>query len=209
MQFHPLAYIVKLNIEITMADLIAKIAKKQERLPTYHSSWNRRPGAGSRMPSFGSRNNTIQPLPPTRNAVPFRVWHSSVSAGMESAAASRRGSVHTPANELTFVTVPEDPVWDTAGMTPGTDAPTASDSPPLELYMVKEVTVESDVVRRSTFAPNGSQGSLENNWDRGSPSSSGQERMDDTASLRDTPPPVIWDGSPTVSTAIATGRKSD
>lgn len=209
MQFHPLAYMVKLNIEMTMADLIAKIAKKQERLPTYHSSWNRRPGIGSRMPSFGSRNNTIQPLPPSRNAVPFRVWQSSVSGGgMDSAVVSRRGSVHTPANELTFVTVPEDPIWNAAGLTSGTDNPNPSDAP-LELYMVKEVTVESDVVRRSTFAPNGSQGSLDNNWDRPSPSSSGRERMDDTASLRDTPPPVIWDGSPTVSTTIETGRKND
>lgn len=209
MQFHPLAYMVKLNIEMTMADLIAKIAKKQERLPTYHSSWNRRPGIGSRMPSFGSRNNTIQPLPPTRNAVPFRVWQSSVSAGMDSAAVSRRGSVNTPANDLTFVTVPEDPVWNTAGMTSGADIPNVSDPPPLELYMVKEVTVESDVVRRSTYEPNGSQGSLGDNWDRPSPSSSGRERMDDMASLRDTPPPVIWDGSPSRSITIATGRKND
>lgn len=201
---------VKLNIEMTMSDLIVKIAKKQERLPTYHSSWNRRPGIGSRMPSFGSRNNTIQPLPPSRNAVPFRVWQSSVSGGggMDSAVVSRRGSVHTPANELMFVTVPEDPIWNAAGLTSGADNPNPSDAP-LELYMVKEVTVESDVVRRSTFAPNGSQGSLDNNWDRPSPSSSGRDRMDDTASLRDTPPPVIWDGSPTVSTTIQTGRKND
>lgn len=208
MQFHPLAYMVKLNIEMTMADLIGKIAKKQERLPTYHSSWNRRPGIGSRMPSFGSRNNTIQPLPPSRNAVPFRVWQSSASAGMDSVVVSRRGSVHTPANELTFVTVPEDPVWNAPGMTSGTDNTNMSEMP-LELYMVKEVTVESDVVRRSNFAPNGSQGSLENNWDQGSPSSSARDRMDDMASLRDTPPPVIWDGSPTVSTTIGTGRKND
>ncbi|KAJ0120788.1 hypothetical protein J7T55_015522 [Diaporthe amygdali] len=207
MQFHPLAYMVKLNIEMTMADLIAKIAKKQERLPTYHSSWNRRPGGGSRMPSFGSRNNTVQPLPPARNAVPFRVWQSSVSAGMDSAAVSRRGSTNTPANELTFVTVPEDPIWNTASLTSGTEAPAVSDLP-LELYMVKEVTVESDVVRRSTFAPNGSQVSLENSWGRGSPSS-GRERTDDRATLREASPPVIWDGSPSVSTTIATGRKSD
>lgn len=31
MQFHPLAYIVKLNIEMSMADLIAKIARSQDR----------------------------------------------------------------------------------------------------------------------------------------------------------------------------------
>ena len=218
MQFHPLAYMVKLNIEMTMADLIAKIAKKQERLPTYHSSFNRRPGIGSRMPSlgnsfgtsFGSRNNTVQPLPPTRNAVPFRVWQSSVSAGMDSAVVSRRGSMNPPANELTFVTVPDDPVWNAAGMT-SLDCPNVSDTP-MELYMVKEVTVESDVVRRSTFAPNGSECSMENNnWSRGSPSSSscGRERVDDMGTGRDTPPPVIWDGSPQVSTTIATGRKND
>lgn len=207
---------VKLNIEMTMADLIAKIARKQERLPTYHSSWNRRPGMGSRMPSFGnsfgnsfgSRNDRVQPLPPSRNAVPFRVWQSNVSAGMDSAAVSRRGSMNTPANELTFVTVPEDPVWNAAGMT-SPDGPNASDTP-MELYMVKEVTVESDVVRRSTFAPNGSDGSMENNWGRGSPSSSsGRERADEMGTGRDTPPPIIWDGSPQVSTTIATGRKND
>jgi hypothetical protein len=31
LQFHPLAYIVKLKIEMSMANLIAKIAKAQER----------------------------------------------------------------------------------------------------------------------------------------------------------------------------------
>lgn len=31
MQFHPLAYIVKLKIEMSMANLIAKIARAQER----------------------------------------------------------------------------------------------------------------------------------------------------------------------------------
>ncbi|KAG8157218.1 hypothetical protein KVR01_012926 [Diaporthe batatas] len=216
MQFHPLAYMVKLNIEMTMADLIGKIAKKQERLPTYHSSFNRRPAVGSRMPSFGnsfgnsfgSRNNTVQPLPPSRNAVPFRVWQSSVSAGMDSAAVSRRASMNPPANELTFVTVPDDPVWNTAGMT-SPDGPNTSDTP-MELYMVKEVTVESDVVRRSTFAPNGSEGSVGNNWGRASPASvSGRDRVDDRATGRETPPPVIWDGSPQVSTTIAIGRKID
>ncbi|KAI3391135.1 hypothetical protein diail_7920 [Diaporthe ilicicola] len=207
MQFHPLAYMVKLNIEMTMADLIAKIAKKQERLPTYHSSWNRRPGLGSRMPSFGSRNNPIQPLPPTRNAVPFRIWQGSLSAGMDSAVVSRRGSVNIPANELTFVTVPEDPAWNSASLTSGTDNPTTSELP-LELYMVKEVTVESDVVARSMFVSDRSRGSSETSRGRGSPSS-GRERMDDRATLRDPSPPVIWDGSPSVSTTIATGRKCD
>lgn len=36
MQFHPLAYIVKLKIELSMADLIAKIARQQN--PSGHSS---------------------------------------------------------------------------------------------------------------------------------------------------------------------------
>lgn len=31
MQFHPLAYMVKLNIELSMADLIAKVANMNSR----------------------------------------------------------------------------------------------------------------------------------------------------------------------------------
>jgi hypothetical protein len=218
---------VKLNIEMTMADLIGKIAKKQERLPTYHSSFNRRPGGiGSRMPSFGnsfttsfaSRNNTVQPPPPARNAVPFRAWQgSSVSAGggMDSVAVSYRGSISAPANrdELTFVTVPDDPIWNNAGIT-SPDGPNNNTSDTaMELYMVKEVTVQSDVVRRSTCAANGSEDCMENNnWGRGSPSPSfGRERLYDTpvGSGRKTPPPVIWDGTPQISTTIATGVKND
>lgn len=41
MQFHPLAYIVKLNIEMSMADLIAKIAKSQSNNPASDEYFDR------------------------------------------------------------------------------------------------------------------------------------------------------------------------
>lgn len=36
-QFHPLAYIVKLNIECSMADLISKIVRGNQRTDNFHS----------------------------------------------------------------------------------------------------------------------------------------------------------------------------
>ncbi|KAM0327585.1 hypothetical protein ACHAQA_005878 [Verticillium albo-atrum] len=41
MQFHPLAYIVKLNIEMSMADLIAKIARSQNNNPASDEIFSR------------------------------------------------------------------------------------------------------------------------------------------------------------------------
>jgi hypothetical protein len=37
-QFHPLAYIVKLNIELSMADLISKIVRSQDRVDNSDSN---------------------------------------------------------------------------------------------------------------------------------------------------------------------------
>lgn len=39
-QFHPLAYIVKLNIELSMADLISKIVRRQDRVDYPYSNSN-------------------------------------------------------------------------------------------------------------------------------------------------------------------------
>ena len=39
-QFHPLAYIVKLNIELSMADLISKIVRRQDRVDNPYSNSN-------------------------------------------------------------------------------------------------------------------------------------------------------------------------
>ncbi|KAF3356951.1 hypothetical protein VDGD_04727 [Verticillium dahliae] len=44
MQFHPLAYIVKLKIEMSMADLIAKIARKQDNNPASDEAFSRSQG---------------------------------------------------------------------------------------------------------------------------------------------------------------------
>ncbi|KAG7135021.1 hypothetical protein HYQ45_007089 [Verticillium longisporum] len=44
MQFHPLAYIVKLKIEMSMADLIAKIARKQDNNPASDEAFSRSHG---------------------------------------------------------------------------------------------------------------------------------------------------------------------
>lgn len=39
-QFHPLAYIVKLNIELSMADLISKVVRRQDRVDNSYSNSN-------------------------------------------------------------------------------------------------------------------------------------------------------------------------
>lgn len=54
-QFHPLSYIVKLNIELCMSDLISKVVRKRDRTDKPHdhdSSSN--PSQGTELPSTKS-----------------------------------------------------------------------------------------------------------------------------------------------------------
>jgi hypothetical protein len=54
-QFHSLAYIVKLNIELCMADLISKVVRRQDRTDKPHSSSN--PSKGTDLTSKTRTNN--------------------------------------------------------------------------------------------------------------------------------------------------------
>lgn len=57
-QFHPLAYVVKLNIELNMADLISKVVRKKDRTDRPHdhdSSSN--PSKGTELTSKTRTNN--------------------------------------------------------------------------------------------------------------------------------------------------------
>lgn len=176
MQFHPLAYMVKLKIEMSMADLIAKIAKQQNRLPTYNDTapdlTKRRSRPSHRqdslLSSFRRGSCQIQPLPPARKAVSFRQWSTTTSEALTSSvpgAATIRNSVEeTP--------VPEK-----------TSAPWNSSS--RDLYMLQEVVVETDVVDTSVIGPDGNrQDEVIHN-----------RLVDDPDSRQDAPAGVIWDGS--------------
>ncbi|KAF2687245.1 hypothetical protein K458DRAFT_295981 [Lentithecium fluviatile CBS 122367] len=54
-QFHSLAYIVKLNIELNMADLISKVVRRQDRTDKANSSSN--PSKGTELTSRTRTNN--------------------------------------------------------------------------------------------------------------------------------------------------------
>jgi hypothetical protein len=51
-QFHPVAYIVKLNIECSMADLISKVVRGKDRTDVFH------PDSNSNPTELASRNRT-------------------------------------------------------------------------------------------------------------------------------------------------------
>lgn len=153
MQFHPLAYMVKLKIEMSMAELIAKVARKKERLPTIHTSQSRRfASLSSPLRSFTrSGNRPVQPLPPARNAVPFRVWNGSVPSGMDFHYGNGYGNGYGSGSARPT------PLHSALASTQGSVAkggcctsPTTSvlevPSGSNDLYMVQEVTVESEVV---------------------------------------------------------------
>ncbi|PVH83827.1 hypothetical protein DL98DRAFT_454441 [Cadophora sp. DSE1049] len=67
-QFHPLAYIVKLNIELSMADLISKVVRSHDRVddstsnnnPTELTSTPRKPQFGSKSDAFVGSNKPGQ-----------------------------------------------------------------------------------------------------------------------------------------------------
>lgn len=142
MQFHPLAYMVKLKIEMSMAELIAKIARKKERLPTIHTSQSQRYTISSPLRSFTrSGNHQVQPLPPARNAVPFRVWNGSLPTNLSSGNGSARV---TPLQSALASSL-----GSSAARGPGASANASAvdlELPGNDLYMVQEVTVESEVV---------------------------------------------------------------
>lgn len=64
MQFHPLAYIVKLNIEMSMADLIAKIARGQDHQGrSTENTYSNTRSRGAVRTVVDAANNTEHPPP--------------------------------------------------------------------------------------------------------------------------------------------------
>ncbi|KAF2816610.1 uncharacterized protein BDZ99DRAFT_376053, partial [Mytilinidion resinicola] len=60
-QFHPLAYLVKLNIELSMADLISKVVRGSDRTDAFHS--DSRSGGTTELTSHGiSKHRSEHPL---------------------------------------------------------------------------------------------------------------------------------------------------
>lgn len=114
MQFHPLAYMVKLNIELSMADLIAKVARQQQRLPTWQSIHSQPlalalhsfsqsytagggGGGGGGDSGGGVREVRITPLPLTRRAILRRAWERRFPIDLDCTLGSA-SSLHSPTN---------------------------------------------------------------------------------------------------------------
>lgn len=179
MQFHPLAYIVKLKIEMSMADLIAKVAKQKEPFPTIRTK-----DTSFQTPDFGSRfghwslsrgKDKIQPLPPIRQAVNFRQWSTATSDAMPSFISPGPG---TARNSAEVMRSPDTSTWDSSTR---------------DLYMLQEVVVQTEIADIS-------------DTDGGRPEEAIQNRLvDDPATRQAVPTGGIWDGSASLSTSVCTG----
>lgn len=177
---------VKLKIEMSMADLIAKIAKQQNRLPTYNDARLDTTMAESRpthrqrivLPNFRRGPCQVQPLPPARKAVSFRQWSLSTS---EAQISSVPGGT-TLRNSAEETRAPD-------GASAATWDPSNND-----LYMLQEVVVETNVVNASTLRQGGSrQDEVIHN-----------RLVDDPEWRQDAPAGVIWDGTASSSTFVLT-----
>ncbi|KAH6664021.1 hypothetical protein B0J14DRAFT_494014 [Halenospora varia] len=88
-QFHPLAYIVKLNIELSMADLISKIVRRQDRVDNPYSNSNPTElTSNPRHGHFNSRGGAFSSL----NEQPTQVSHIYASKTLS---ASGEGNIGT------------------------------------------------------------------------------------------------------------------
>lgn len=97
MQFHPLAYIVKLKIELSMADLIAKVAKQRDRAGHGHgddkyfsASHSRSHGItrGATVTGEGHENMTVDGKKPEEGLVTVTTtieMHSMEASGKKGA----------------------------------------------------------------------------------------------------------------------------
>lgn len=190
MQFHPLAYMVKLKIEMSMADLIAKVARKREPLATIQTTTPSTFTSGRAQTSLSrfqanfslSRNkDQVLPLPPVRVAVNFRDWSTATSDPLGSLAS--RGAGTTSRNSI-----------DGAA---GSPEPAGMDSSGREMYMLQEIVVETNVVDAS-------------DTDGGRPEEAIHNRLvDDPAARQAVPTGGIWDGSASLSTSVRTGHPTD
>lgn len=185
MQFHPLAYMVKLKIEMSMADLIAKVARKKDPFPAIQPASTLQQERGrssfSRLASFtlSRGKDHIQPLPPVRNAVNFRQW-STATSGLPSLA-SRGVDTARNSDELARKSS-ELPEFDPCGR---------------EMYMLQEVVVETEVVDSSDSDGIRPEEIIHNRL------------VDDPSTRQAVPPGGIWDGSASLSTFVGTGQLTD
>nr|XP_036575585.1 uncharacterized protein CTRU02_14504 [Colletotrichum truncatum]KAF6782174.1 hypothetical protein CTRU02_14504 [Colletotrichum truncatum] len=135
MQFHPLAYMVKLKIEMSMAELIGKVARKRDMgiLSAADFNGNRTSWQLSeyslQLPSYarGQVNGQTNPVELNNVANPTRGKNVAAITSMPS---SRRGSI-------------------------GTSAESAPDTqqPKMAIYRTREVVVEIERVQKSDEPP--------------------------------------------------------
>lgn len=210
---------VKLKIEMSMADLIAKVAKKQERLPPCQdqsssgrsrgmmTSGGRSSGMASGIRSLASRSinsSQTQSHPPSRNAVPFRVWQGledvhrtdpAATVGLDSRGDPPPSSPGVLTGESAWVSMPEG----------RNDAPGSS----TELYRVREVTVQSEAAHRTGTARTDNGICLEVLNENDSRDNQASGETDDTALAQGNQSQAVWDGDHTVSTAVHAELRAD
>lgn len=159
MQFHPLAYIVKLKIEMSMADLIAKIAKVQDESTTFQG------GAKRKRHSINSQNAFTNPSmkvirPPGRN----RKWSSFSSGSNKSSIISIElikplptitktdGLIQRPASGIV---ISSSHVHDDRGYDINEED--------MRVHTTREVTIEVEA-RASMIDPNSTEESFGRHW---------------------------------------------
>lgn len=137
MQFHPLAYIVKLKIEMSMADLIGKIARKRKRLETYQDSRSNgttyRGGNVARSRQHGTAG-------PASNMPMMKEWQSGLEVTNISTC------THEPPSgvaESARAPVSPDPP----------DGPEGTTTPQrIEIYTLREVIIQSEAMMQGRGA---------------------------------------------------------
>lgn len=103
-----------------MADLIAKVARKQEPLPSIRTTQSRRAAGGSPLRDLMRSASQSRPLPPVRTAVSFRAWGSSDLGGPDSSGLGLGGALRPlPDSKDTVVTEHVDVVQEVMAGEPG------------------------------------------------------------------------------------------
>ncbi|ETS81416.1 hypothetical protein PFICI_06418 [Pestalotiopsis fici W106-1] len=101
MQFHPLAYTVKLNIEMSMADLIVKVARAKNRNNISHPSMSLEEGGGYGHSSTTWRSKMLSSVPSKRGK-----WygHNYTTSEATPTAHDNMEMSNIPANNTTTTT---------------------------------------------------------------------------------------------------------
>jgi hypothetical protein len=203
MQFHPLAYMVKLKIEMSMAELIAKVSKMKEKPNALHQSSGyaagSREGSVNRSAVRRSKKYPIQPVPPATNAVSFKIFQTAEDPHWTPSTTDDLSGSMSPSTRR-FASCRSD--WT---MSPDSSEHDLHENA-MELYVVREVTVETETMRRSSFSRGESSSTMNDN---GLSVIQGQNRTDDQAPLRENQSQLVWGATNTVSTAVHVGPKLD